>query len=148
MYVTPIWSGISRQDNNIFHIDWKDQSREKFSRISKSETIITEILYCLLYTFLFREILWILLIQAHSLIRWNVKSPFTCTNETISSSIQLRQPLSPYQSHIPVSIKLYTHTQLIPPSSNDSPRAIFRAVYTTRTRVLLATYSQDDVYTR
>ena len=47
---------ISRQDNNTFHIDWKDQTREKFSRIYKSETIITDILYCLVLVQLYSHI--------------------------------------------------------------------------------------------
>ena len=36
--VTPIWSRISRQDNNTFYIDWKDQDkRENFKNLQNRD---------------------------------------------------------------------------------------------------------------
>ena len=39
-----IWSRISRQDNNTFILTEKTKARDTFSRIYKSDTIITEML--------------------------------------------------------------------------------------------------------
>ena len=42
--VTPIWTRILRQDDNTFHIDWKDQDkREIFKNLQERDNISTEI---------------------------------------------------------------------------------------------------------